>query len=109
MHGQTTSSRLATSQPEPTAALPGSEHKIRVMMERATRRQQLFHPLDGLVGQSGPQLAPLPDASTWLTRLAAYQFLTFDSASLDDDDLDDMPSIEQHEPEPPIKPTSKAS
>jgi hypothetical protein len=110
MHGQTTSSRLAASPPEPTAALPGSEQKIRVMTERAARRQQLFHPMDGLVGQSGPQLAPLPDASTWLARLAAYQLLTFDSSVLEDDDeLDDVPPIEQTETEPPIKPTSKAS
>jgi hypothetical protein len=109
MHGQTTSSRLATSPPEPTAALPGSEQKIRVMTERAARRQQLFHPMDGLVGQSGPQLAPLPDASTWLARLAAYQLLTFDSSALDDDELDDVPPIEQNEAEAPIKPTSKAS
>jgi hypothetical protein len=110
MHGQSTSSRLVSPSQEPTAALPGSEQKIRVMMERAARRQQLFHPQDGLVGQSGPQLAALPDASTWLARLAAYQFLTFDSSSLDDDDVeDDMPPIQQHEPEPPINPTSKAS
>jgi hypothetical protein len=109
MHGQTTSSRVATSPLEPTAALPGSEQKIRVMTERAALRQQLFHPMDGLVGQSGPQLAPLPDASTWLARLAAYQLLTFDSSGLDDDELDDVPPMEQTEAEPPIKPTSKAS
>jgi hypothetical protein len=108
MHGQTTSSRVATSTQEPTAALPGSEQKIRVMTERAARREQLFHPMDGLVGQSGPQLAPLPDASTWLTRLAAYQLLTFDAAELDDEELDNVPPIEQ-QAESPIKPTSKAS
>jgi hypothetical protein len=33
---------------EPTDALPGTERKIRVMMERAARREQLFHPLDGV-------------------------------------------------------------
>lgn len=32
---------------EPTTAPPGSEEKIRVMTERAARREQLFHPLDG--------------------------------------------------------------
>jgi|ERR1700730_16034537 hypothetical protein len=109
MHGQTTSSRLVTPPVEPTAALPGSEQKIRVMTERAARRQQLFHPMDGLVGQSGPQLAPLVDASAWLTRLAAYQLLTFDSSGLDEDELDDAPPVERNEAEPSIKPTSKAS
>src|SRR5687767_12671696 len=34
---------------EPTEALPGSEKKIRIMTERAARREQLFHPLDGLI------------------------------------------------------------
>src|SRR5436305_1269802 len=35
---------------EPTQALPGTEEKIRVMIERAALREQLFHPLDGQVG-----------------------------------------------------------
>jgi len=33
---------------EPTPAGPGSERKILVMIERAMRREALFHPLDGL-------------------------------------------------------------
>jgi len=33
---------------EPTAAGPGSERKILVMIERAMRREPLFHPQDGL-------------------------------------------------------------
>jgi len=33
---------------EPTDAAPGSEKKIRIMIERASRREPLFHPLDGL-------------------------------------------------------------
>jgi hypothetical protein len=32
---------------EPTDAVPGSEEKIRVLTERASRREELFHPLDG--------------------------------------------------------------
>lgn len=32
---------------DPTPALPGTEEKVRVMIERAARREQLFHPLDG--------------------------------------------------------------
>jgi hypothetical protein len=31
----------------PTGAPPGSEEKIRIMMERANRGEQLFHPDDG--------------------------------------------------------------
>lgn len=31
----------------PTEAPPGSEQKIRIMMERASRREELFHPQDG--------------------------------------------------------------
>lgn len=33
---------------EPTEALPGTELKIRVMTERAGRREELFHPHDGI-------------------------------------------------------------
>jgi hypothetical protein len=32
---------------EPTDALPGTERKIRILIERAARREPLFHPLDG--------------------------------------------------------------
>ena len=31
---------------EPTTALPGTKQKVRVMAERAHRREQLFHPAD---------------------------------------------------------------
>jgi hypothetical protein len=33
---------------EPTSAAPGSAVKIRVLMERASRREALFHPGDNL-------------------------------------------------------------
>jgi hypothetical protein len=33
---------------EPTSAPPGSARKIRVLMERAARREALFHPDDNL-------------------------------------------------------------
>jgi hypothetical protein len=45
---------------EPTSAPPGSPRKIRVLMERAARREPLFHPLDGL--KRRPRAEP-PDAS----------------------------------------------
>lgn len=38
---------------EPTDALPGSEEKIRVMIERASRREPLFHPQDGPEAPAG--------------------------------------------------------
>jgi hypothetical protein len=34
--------------PEPTDALPGTEAKVRVLEERARRREQLFHPQDAV-------------------------------------------------------------
>jgi hypothetical protein len=34
---------------EPTPATPGSERKIRAMIERALRRESLFHPRDGIL------------------------------------------------------------
>jgi hypothetical protein len=33
---------------QPTDALPGTERKIRILIERAQRKEPLFHPLDGL-------------------------------------------------------------
>jgi hypothetical protein len=33
----------------PSDAIPGSEAKIRILMERASRMQSLFHPLDSIV------------------------------------------------------------
>jgi hypothetical protein len=47
---------------EPTSAGPGSEHKIRVMIERALRREALFHPRDGLrTGIRPPPLSTHPE------------------------------------------------
>lgn len=43
---------------EPTDAPPGSTRKIRVLIERATRRESLFHPSDNL------QRVPLPPRSS---------------------------------------------
>jgi hypothetical protein len=42
---------------EPTTAGPGTERKIEVMIQRAARREPLFHPLDGL---RQTQRQPLP-------------------------------------------------
>ena len=39
---------------EPTNAPPGSPRKIRILMERAARREPLFHPLDGRTGRRPP-------------------------------------------------------
>jgi hypothetical protein len=43
---------------EPTAAGPGTEPKILVMIERAMRREPLFHPLDGLRHRLRQPLVP---------------------------------------------------
>ena len=39
--------RMLSRPGEPTDAPPGSEMKVRVMIERAARREPLFHALDG--------------------------------------------------------------
>lgn len=50
---------------QPTDAMPGTERKVQVMIERAAHRQQLFHPLDGLVS-SAPVDSPRPaDPVLW--------------------------------------------
>jgi hypothetical protein len=49
---------------EPTAAGPGTERKIEVMIERARRREPLFHPQDGLcqkLAQSLPLISELSE------------------------------------------------
>jgi hypothetical protein len=54
--------RRAGALPEaPTEALPGSEQKIRVMIERASRREQLFHPLDGIAQRARSGLMRLEE------------------------------------------------
>jgi hypothetical protein len=45
---------------EPTPAGPGTERKILVMMERAMRREPLFHPLDGLLHRLTHPAGPDP-------------------------------------------------
>lgn len=52
-----------TQQAEPTDALPGSEEKIRILMERARLGQTLFHPQDATIGDATvrPTLPVLED------------------------------------------------
>jgi hypothetical protein len=47
---------------EPTEASPGSPSKIRVLTERASRRESLFHPADNLLRQL-PMSQPEPEES----------------------------------------------
>ena len=45
--------RTAAERPlpaEPTSAWPGSEEKLRILVERANQKEQLFHPGDRRVG-----------------------------------------------------------
>lgn len=46
--------------PTPTAALPGSEEKMRVLEERALRGEALFHP-DDPTNRDGPRGMGLPE------------------------------------------------
>lgn len=50
---------------EPTDASPGSDAKIMILMERAAKRQSLFHPLDSIFAsdQSALEAIALRQAS----------------------------------------------
>jgi hypothetical protein len=48
---------------EPTDAPPGSVRKIRVLTERASRREALFHPQDNLKRQPLEAPADPPDGA----------------------------------------------
>jgi hypothetical protein len=48
MHQELNSQGPLSLPGEPTNAAPGSERKIRILTERAARREPLFHPQDGL-------------------------------------------------------------
>jgi hypothetical protein len=48
---------------QPTDASPGSEQKVRIMIERASRREPLFHPRDGICQDT--RVAPALTPSTW--------------------------------------------
>ena len=50
---------------EPTDALPGTEKKIRIMTERVTRHEQLFHPKDGLRQESRRPCNPITRSGPW--------------------------------------------
>jgi hypothetical protein len=62
MHDEVNLLRSGSRRGEPTDASPGSEDKIRVMAERASRREPLFHPLDNL----GPR--PLTERAKWSAK-----------------------------------------
>lgn len=73
MFGKLPLFRTGTLPRDPTQALPGTEEKVRVMIGRAARREQLFHPLDGRIGASvaGPKdSAPLFGTPTALPLAA---------------------------------------
>ncbi len=101
MQGQGHAGRTGSPPQEPTAALPGTEAKIQVMIERAARRESLFHPLDGLVRAPEPQ-APAPP--WWLAESGRRVAATLPPATVellrlpeDDgaDDEDDAPPLER--------------
>jgi hypothetical protein len=54
---------------EPTTAAPGSATKIRVLTERASRREALFHPQDNLK-RILPALPAEPEEPDYDTELA---------------------------------------
>ena len=86
---------------EPTDAPPGSEQKIRVMIERAERREALFHPLDGMSRRAclppEERRWPLPTCEPLDPDLLA---LVAEEAEDDDEPLA-VPGPEQKPPGPP--------
>jgi len=95
-----TYSRPGALPKEPTDAPPGSEQKIRVMIERAARREQLFHPLDGLGRRAwlSPEERrwPLPTCEPLDPELLALA----EEESDDEDDAFPLPAAEQNETDP---------
>lgn len=87
----------ALSRPgEPTEATPGSELKVRIMTERAARREPLFHPLDGLTpAASAP--TPAKEAAWWVADPVAED----SEADLVEPDIDALTEAGQDEAEAP--------
>jgi hypothetical protein len=78
---------------EPTPALPGTEEKILVLIERASRREQLFHPFDGpgaasRLNQSAATLLQLASASPPVELSGALLVPSCGEAQVDDDEED---------------------
>lgn len=88
MFGNSILRRAGALPKAPTTAAPGSEEKIRVMTERAARREQLFHPLDGPGYRGGPP-APPEEPEDWPFDLIAGPPELPMAAELDDFDEDE--------------------
>jgi hypothetical protein len=95
-----TYSRPGALPKEPTDAPPGSEQKIRVMIERAARREQLFHPLDGLSRRARlrpeDRRWPLPTCEPDDPELLALA----EEEARDDDEALPLAGAAQDEPDP---------
>jgi hypothetical protein len=72
----------------PTAAPPGSEEKIRIMTERAARREQLFHPHDGPFAAAASQSSPSA-LEKWAHELDGAQPAILEPLNLFDIELED--------------------
>jgi hypothetical protein len=84
---------------EPTDAPPGSEQKILVMIERAARREQLFHPLDNL----GRRSRLSPEVRRWpLPTCEPLDLEMLDQAEedLEDDEAFPLAQTENEEADP---------
>jgi hypothetical protein len=92
---------------EPTTAQPGTEQKIQVMVERAARREQLFHPQDGAFPASTP-LSPVvhPVATVMHGPVAGTNGVPAGDA--DPLDLDDAPEFDPFEDDGAMTPLDRA-
>ena len=84
--------RRAGSLPhEPTDAPPGSEQKIRIMIERAARREQLFHPLDGPGARGRSHPRPQSSPPPWPPTSA--EAFALEPLDFEEDDPDEVGEV----------------
>lgn len=76
---------------QPTTAAPGSDAKVQVMIERASRREALFHPDDATIAQAQPAENSGPDCPHCvLPAPASAESVGPDGSLLDTDPVSDL-------------------
>jgi hypothetical protein len=94
MLGLSLTRRSGAMPQEPTTAAPGSEAKVQVLMERASRRETLFHPNDATIAQARPAIPPAetaaPDCPNCVVTAPDTELLTPEASPLEDDPVSDL-------------------
>jgi len=84
---------------DPTPALPGSEEKVRVLMDRARLGLSLFHPQDALVGDRmvRPTLQPIDAEPEPVTEDLLVELLCEQAGEMEMEEMEDqevgMPAV----------------